>query len=120
MMFECFDCESENVKEFEVTESKGGVDTTNKHVECLDCGCVWTEATFFSPVVNKDKSNEGGRKLDWNTFGDRLKLAEWAIDTWTEDELREHAISALAGKYFFDPGQFEQDLELMKADKGGA
>ena len=117
-MFACFECESENLKEFEVKKFES---TTEKHVECLDCGDVWIEAEFFSPVVKEDESNEGGRKLDWSTFDDRLKLAEWAVDTWTMDELREHAINALAGKYFFERGLFEQDLELMKAeDKEGA
>lgn len=56
-MFACFECESEKVKVFRVTKSES---TLNKHVECLDCGDVWTEAEFLSPVVKKDDSNEGG------------------------------------------------------------
>ena len=55
--------------------------------------------------------------MNWDSHDDRLKLATWAVNTWTEDELREHTIMALAGKYFFDSGLFEQDLKIMKAEQ---
>lgn len=44
-------------------------------------------------------------------------LAEWVVSTWTEDELKEYAVMAVVGKYHNDPGQFEQDFELMKAEQ---
>ena len=55
--------------------------------------------------------------MEWDSLDDRLKLATWAVSTWTEDELREHTRWTLAGRYFFDSGLFEQDLELMKAEQ---
>ena len=55
--------------------------------------------------------------MDWNDSADRHKLAEWAVSTWTMEELCEHAIMAIVGRYNNDPGQFEQDLELMKAEQ---
>lgn len=50
---------------------------------------------------------------------DRWALAEWVVSTWTDDELREHAVMAIVGMYNNVPGQFEEHLELMKADKEG-
>jgi hypothetical protein len=55
--------------------------------------------------------------MEWDNQDDRLKLATWAVNTWTEDELREHTTMTLAGKYFFDSGLFEQDLKIMKAEQ---
>tara|TARA_R110002020_G_scaffold200848_2_gene403283 strand:- start:2177 stop:2356 length:180 start_codon:yes stop_codon:yes gene_type:complete len=55
--------------------------------------------------------------MDWNDSADRHKLAEWAVNTWTMEELYEHAIQAIVGRYYNDPGQFEQDLELKKAEE---
>ena len=55
--------------------------------------------------------------MKWDSYDDRLKLATWAVDTWTEDDLRAHAIMTITGKYFFDSGQFEHDLELMKLEE---
>lgn len=51
---ECMGCGSEDVQLLEVFENG------NEHFQCSACGSQWTEATFFSPVVKKDKSNEGG------------------------------------------------------------
>jgi len=55
--------------------------------------------------------------MEWDSHGDRLKLATWAVDTWTMDELREHVIMSRAALYFHDWGLFEQDLNLMKAEQ---
>tara|TARA_R110000765_G_scaffold265517_1_gene364945 strand:- start:1448 stop:1630 length:183 start_codon:yes stop_codon:yes gene_type:complete len=55
--------------------------------------------------------------MDWNDSADRWALAEWVISTWTDDELREYAIGTVLAKYLLDPGQFEGDLELKKAEE---
>ena len=58
MRYKCdWNCGSYNVTLLKTTNQGG---TPNKHLECRDCGMVWTEATFLSPVVKKDDSNEGG------------------------------------------------------------
>ena len=41
--------------------------------------------------------------MDWNDSADRHKLAEWAVSTWTMEELCEHAIMAIVGRYNNDP-----------------
>ena len=55
--------------------------------------------------------------MDWKDSADRHKLAEWAVGTWTREELCEHAIVTIVGQYNNDPGLFEQDLNLMKAEQ---
>ena len=50
---------------------------------------------------------------------DRWALAAWVVSTWTEDELREHAVMTIVGMHNNVPGQFEEHLEQMNLDKEG-